>query len=302
LLAPIRYRALTVLPVARQGKPTAHLDAVTLAEGLARKTVIVSEREGGGDVNHVNVENRADHPLLLLGGEMILGGQQDRIMGKDTLVPPHQRMVVEVFCVEHGRWTGQSNFTAAHGIADNDIRLRAKYKGDQGEVWDKVARKASALGAESETGTYRRVAAGAAGDKAIQPYRDAVTARLRALPEGDQVVGVVAAINGRVTSIDVFATPDLFRAYRDELLDSLFLTVADVSETAEAAKPPSPDTVKRFVDDAERGRSETVASGKGSRTVEKKGERVVGSSVELPAATPAAPAQEPIYKSYQSKE
>jgi len=301
LLAPIRWKQLTVFPVAREGKAAAPAGILTLTDGLARKLVAVSERDGGGDVNRVGVANKGDQPLLLLGGELILGGQQDRIISKDTVVPPHQRMVVEVFCVEHGRWSGARHFGSTGGLVENKVRLRAKYRGDQQEVWNQVAGKTASLGAGSATGTYRQVASSAAAEQAVKPFRDRVGAALAALPDQGRLVGLVAAINGRVTSIDVFDDPTLFASYRKQLLDAIYVTAADVPETAAAARAPSADDVRTFVQKAEKEKTETVGASAGSRSIEKKGKDVVGSTLELDAPAEAAPPKA-VYRSYQSNE
>jgi hypothetical protein len=301
LLSPIRYQALAVFPVVTAGSPAAApANYLTLADGLARKVVTVSERGGGGDVNHVQVANRSDRPLMLLGGQVILGGQQDRILGKDTMVPARERATVEVFCVEHGRWSGGRNFGSTAGIVENKTRLRAKYRSDQGQVWDGVARKTAALGAGSSTGTYRQLAEAPAGETAIKPYRENVTRKLVGLPEAAQMVGLVGAINGPITSVEIFASPGLFAAYRGQLLDSLYVTAADVRESPAAAAPPTLDAIKTFIGKAEAAPAETVSSGKVSRTVEKKDREVLNSTLEWAPDATAPP--RPIYKSYQSNE
>ena len=42
-------------------------------------------------------------------GEILVGGQQDRTLADELIVPPKtKQMPLDVFCVEHGRWTGSS--------------------------------------------------------------------------------------------------------------------------------------------------------------------------------------------------
>src|SRR5262249_9447907 len=114
VLAPIQYKHLAVFPVVKKGGAAqARADYLTLAEGLKSKQVRVTEHTGGGQVNRVRIDNRSQRPLLVLGGEVILGGQQDRVIGKDTIVPPGQQVSMDVFCVERGRWKGGSEFTGA---------------------------------------------------------------------------------------------------------------------------------------------------------------------------------------------
>jgi hypothetical protein len=289
--APIQYRQLTIFPVVQTSEAVDRTRYLTLTEGLKQKRVTVSELGGGGEVNRLQVENRSDRPLLILGGELVLGGQQDRILGQDTIVPAGQKLAVQVFCVEHGRWSGARQFTAAQGMADPKIRVRAKYRADQSQVWSEVASKNAALGAAPSTGTYRNLAAGAEGERALAPYRTAVGGALDRLPERAKLVGVVAAVNGRVTGVELFARPDLFAAYRDKLLDSIFMGAADQPVTETTA--PKPEAIGSFLDKAKRAAPRKAGESAGSVTTERRGDDVLGSEV---APTASAP---PVYRSYQ---
>jgi hypothetical protein len=307
VLAPIVYRQLAVMPIVRAdaaAPATGGEPLLTLAAGLKSKEVTVTERTGGGDVNHVTVKNHGKRRLLLLGGQVILGGQQDRIIGKDTILAPGEVASVEVFCVEHGRWSGHASFDAAGGMAEGKTRGRAKFEGSQGRVWAQVASKTAALRAGSTTGTYRRLATGEEGRKATAPYRDAIAAAMARLPEAGRQVGYVAAVNGRVTAVEKFATPQLFAAYRDQLLDALFIAVADVPVAP--SRPPEAEAVKAFVREVDNAAEERVLDNAASTTVHAKGRSVVSSKVRAkPAAgVPAAsaPPAQPIYESYQSAE
>src|SRR4051812_17162982 len=78
VLPPLTHRQLAVFPVVQDSAIADKTGYLTLAAGLEGKTVKVLEQEGGGSVNQVTVVNKSDRQLLLLGGEVILGGQQDR--------------------------------------------------------------------------------------------------------------------------------------------------------------------------------------------------------------------------------
>jgi hypothetical protein len=297
IMAPIQYRHLTVFPVVHKAAVAVDRSQyLTLTEGLQRRQVAVQELKGGGQVNRVSVANLSDKPLLLLGGEIILGGQQDRVLGKDTIIPPHAEAQVQVFCVEHGRWAGKRDFGQAGGLADGKVRMRAKYRNDQRQVWAEVSKKNAALGAQNSTDTYRRVAAGAEGQRAVKPYREHIARELGRLPDAKRLVGFIAAVNGRIVSVDVFSSPTLFAAYRERLLDSIILSAADVP-VDKAAPAATAAQAKSFVDEAEAAPAREVLRGRGSQTYEKRAKGVVNSTVK-----PAAPAAKPVYKSYQAAE
>ena len=292
LLPPIVVEPLAVFPVVQAKQETPKGDFLSLTQGLKEKLVVVTEIEKGASVNNVQVANKSDKPLLLLGGEIILGGQQDRVISGDTIIEPRQSQKVAVFCVEHGRWSGAGQFNRTGGLAEGKLRRLAKYNQNQGEVWQQVAAKTAALKATSETGTYRTLAAGEEGKKASERFAK-IKSALAALPEAAQVVGLVSAVNGTVRSVDIFGTPELFASYRDGLLDSMFIDAADA--TGEKKPAPAPAAVKDFFDDAQKADGKETSKSSLGNTVQKKGKGVSGSEVN----TKALP--KPAYRSYQSE-
>ena len=295
MLAPITFRQLAIFPVIQTAVGVDKTQYMTLSEGLSHKLVAVSEVGGGGSVNTLLVTNKSERPLLILGGEVVLGGQQDRILGQDTIIPAHEQMRVQVFCVEHGRWSGGRQFSAAQGMADTKIRVRAKYRADQSQVWAEVAKKNAEHGVAPSTGTYRNLAAGDDGRKALGPYRAAVGGALGKLPDKDKVVGVIAAVNGRVTSVELFARPELFAAYRDKLLDSIYMGASD-APVDDKATVPKPAAIGEFMKKAKAAPRRVVNQTRAGKTEEQRSEGVMGSKVEAPAAAA------PVYESYQADE
>jgi hypothetical protein len=292
---PINFRQLTVFPVVQTAAAADKGQYLTLTEGLAKKSVHVSELPGGGSVNTLLVRNDAARPLLILGGEVVLGGKQDRILGQDTIVPVGEELRVQVFCVEHGRWNGHQAFSSAQGMVDGKIRYRAKYGADQSQVWAEVAKKNGAHGVANPTGTYRNLAAGDEGKKVLAPYRSGIGDALGKIPDAKKLVGVVAAVNGRVTRVELFARPDLFASYREKILDSIYMGAQDVPVESTAA-PAKPAAISEFMGKARAAKAQEVAKTKASVTVEHRGDGVVNSRV---SASPSSP---PVYDSYQAAE
>ena len=192
-------------------------------------------RQSGGDVNRLQLINRSDRKLLLIAGEMVIGGKQDRIVQKDTIVPPSDKpKVIDVFCVEHGRWSGATaNFSAAAlpatsgagggglggGIADPSVRGAAQAKTEQQAVWDEVGKKNSALKAAPGQSTYQAARASATNVAEQKPYLQDLDDKV----VGKDVVGVVVAINGKLVWMDAFSSAPLFSKYWPKLLQSYIL-------------------------------------------------------------------------------
>jgi hypothetical protein len=297
VLSPVQFKQLALFPIVLSvAGGVDKTQFITLRDGLASKQVSVSEAKGGATVNQVTIANHAAKPLLLLAGEVILGGQQDRILGKDTVVAPGEEMQLQVFCVEHGRWSGHSQFTSTGGMVEGKARAKAKFADDQSGVWSEVAKKTGALKAETATGTYRSIATGAKGEEAVKPYREHVTKALDALPDGKKMIGFIAAVNGRVSSVERFADPQVFASYRDRLLDALYVSVADVPVADKVSLPAKKD-IDGFMQQAEAAPAEAVMDNRSATTTQNKTGAVKKSKLMLKSAPPSA---KPVYESYQA--
>src|SRR5277367_2595845 len=158
ILEPITYENISIFPVASSsGYDTSNFLTLDVglssgevmireqgAEGLARSRggdarVTPEYRGGGAAVNQLVLVNRSKRPLLLLAGELVSGGKQDRIIGKDRIVPAGAPpLPLDVFCVEHGRWSSGANFVASKTIVHPSVREKAAVDQEQTKVWSAV--------------------------------------------------------------------------------------------------------------------------------------------------------------------
>jgi hypothetical protein len=265
LLDPIRSGNLTVFPVVAS-KSYDTSEFITLDEGLRSGDVVVTEagqarglirrRQRGPDVIHpvrdaeVNrlvLVNNSKRPLLLLAGEIVTGGKQDRVIGKDRIVPPESDPVdLSVFCVEPGRWVaanGKADFSAGRAggvaggiVASPSVRGSAMAAKNQQQVWDNVGKSKQAMaetlivnGAPtaapevSSTSSYARVME----NKDVQKQVDSVAAPIERNYESvihqlrdKNAVGVVVAVNGEIVWADIFASTQLLQKYWPKLVRS----------------------------------------------------------------------------------
>ena len=267
LLEPISYENLTVFPVvSSSGYDTSQF--LTLEEGLSSGEIIVREQGAetlvrsrdsnrqyvtgsGPSVNQLVLLNRSKRPLLLLSGELVSGGKQDRVIAKDRIVAPgSDPLPLNVFCVEHGRWSAGSQFNAAKTIVHPSVREQAAVKQSQSEVWDSVsvgstytakARSggaaapaaapprvsqndvAAAMHEEAPTQSYAKLYGSRRVVENVDGLVEEVQRRFRketAGLKGERVVGVVIAYGGEVAWSDIFASGNLFDQYWTKLLRS----------------------------------------------------------------------------------
>jgi hypothetical protein len=246
---------------------------LTLAEAVARKLVVVHET---GDVNSLAVENRGDAEVFVQSGDIVKGGKQDRVLTVSLLLPPRSpRVPIAAFCVEQGRWTPRGTESAAafesasSAVPSRDAKLAMKApapgsvggRGDvaqrQQGVWSEVAKTQDKLtrslgapvaAAESRSSLPLALENGALG----AARRDYVAALRGAGERGDDVVGYVFAVNGRLNSGDVYASNALFRKMWAKQLDAA-ATEAIGDGAAPSGAPPTVEAVAAFLDAAGRG-------------------------------------------------
>jgi hypothetical protein len=285
----VTYENLTVFPIlARaEGNTSGYL---TLDEGLSSGQVVVAESgaeiirrsrdgrpvpmppvySGGANVNKLVLVNRSSRPLVLLAGEVVSGGKQDRVIAKDRIVAPgSEPLPLDVFCVEHGRWTGAAAFAEAKIIVHPSVREKANFDRKQDEVWAAV--RSGSTAASAQPGSRERAADAAAGNAAPMAapenvrgviasearsenygkvYREGRIgqsvesftaeierrfARATSGLKGERVVGVVIAYGGEVAWSDAFASGDLFAKYWPKLLRSYVVEALARPRTQERA-------------------------------------------------------------------
>jgi hypothetical protein len=260
LLDPVTYENISVFPViSSYSQDTSPF--LTLEEGLLSGEVIVSEQgevglvrnrdpryvgppqRVGASVNQLVLVNRSKRPLLLLAGELVSGGKQDRVIGKDRIVPVGAPpLPLDVFCVEHGRWTGGAQFAVANTIVHPSVRESAAVDQVQTKVWESVRNGTNAKGSAAapsakissrnlqaaiagngRTEAYEKIYESRAVGVSIDDFVDQVQRRFANATfglKGERVVGVVVAYGGEVAWSDIFASGDLFEHYWRKLLRS----------------------------------------------------------------------------------
>ena len=105
LSGPYTHKNLTVFLV--HGKDQSTKTFLTLQEALAQKKVRVYETK---EVNELAIKNLSNQDIYVQAGDIVRGGEQDRMISVDFIVPPRsRRMPIAAFCVESGRWSRRGN-------------------------------------------------------------------------------------------------------------------------------------------------------------------------------------------------
>ena len=299
VLPPIRHGNLTVFPVV---STSAHDTSgfVTRDEGLKSGEVEVTESgnvhgmvrprhadgmvvvpnypvHDGAQVNKLVLVNNSKRPLLLLAGEIVTGGKQDRVISKDRIVPAESDPIdLDVFCVEPGRWVGSSskfmNSMSLGVMAAPSVRGKAMADKSQEKVWAEVGHANEQMTVEvqadaapsvsrelSSTTSYAKVnqngAVQAKVDSVARPIEQEYESTIKQLRDR-KAVGVVVAVNGEIVWADLFASTSLLEKYWPKLVRS-YASEAVVTRTKGATVNEA--AAQAFLQDL-RGRHETTDS------------------------------------------
>jgi hypothetical protein len=322
--APIAHENLTVYLV--RGSSISGPTPATLEEALSKGSVIVHET---GNVRELKIENTGTEPVFIQFGDLVKGGQQDRVLTTSLLIPPRSgQIAIGAYCVEQGRWNSRgtedvTKFSASNaqlfsrtaklaiarapvaearaargappsedrrawrdriGSAEphiNQVRppseppsrdaqrivqgTRPYVRSGQGDVWDSVAaaqtqltaRLAAPMASEKSKSSLQLTLENERLQKAQADFVTALEAKGLA---GDDVVGVVIAINGKIAGADLYPSNGLFRKMWPKLVRAA-ATEALASSAKEAPPSPSIAHVEEFLSAPDGGEANTRALG-----------------------------------------
>lgn len=209
---PVHTEGVTVFFLtARDGWDS---DIRTLNDALKAEVLRIEEKPQAS-VPEVFVDNTGRRPVLLVSGELLLGGKQNRIVRQDVLVPADSgRIAIPVYCGEKERWTdAKGGFSSAPAAAEPELRKGAALGRAQAEIWDGIDESMKRSKVESATRDYRVVH----DAPELKRWADEVVAGCRRhIPR--RTMGMVVATHRRILGADLFEDPDTFSALWEKLV------------------------------------------------------------------------------------
>ena len=271
---PLRSGPLTFIPLmpveGRASNPTGYLP---LEDALKGNLVEVSE-QARASVPELLAVSQADAPVVLVGGEQVVGGLQNRVLNTTILLAPHVSLRIPVTCVEAGRWSDAAqiyaNVEPEVGTGDTEVAqtqpeaprvrkaraftsdetayasLRSKHyravsgslAAGGGYLSDQGAVWSEVASRMEVTGSYSPSGAMHALYKTPEranKLRETVAALKR--PEG--ALGFIATLNGRPLGAELFADEALASAYWEKLARSYAVEALDADVVAQETAPAS---------------------------------------------------------------
>lgn len=164
-----------------------------------------------GSVNTLIAKNISTDTIFIMAGEVVKGGKQDRVIGKDVVIPPGKEINLSAFCVEKNRWVTKNEnkgaFTGYYNVTSMDIRKSVTEEKNQSEVWKKVDLHTSKNKATSSTSTYTNLENAVDYQKDVEKYIEQFGSSFK---NNNRIIGFIAVTGNEVIGCDMFATHKLF--------------------------------------------------------------------------------------------
>ncbi len=250
MCGPVRIYPIALAETALSEEKRPKLAVLTLEEAMQQPGFRITEMQDFGRSPAVwfrglTVQNKTPYPVLLMAGDVVQGGNQDRVIAQDYIIAAKSLQNIEVFCVEAGRShyynpnasEGEKRLAAFydyHSVCSPSVRQKVFAK-EQEAVWEAVSQIAQANNAETPTGAYTAIGSHDGAKAQRETCVKSLTDQFNALPN---VVGFVAAKGDRVMIVEIFAQPDLFRRRLKALLEGLAAeAVSKDTQTGLVVKP-----------------------------------------------------------------
>ena len=294
---PRAYRKLTLFPLIRpvEGPP----DYLTLDQAMADSSIKISEVSESGTVPDIRFENTGDKSTLLVDGEEISGGKQNRILNISILAPARETITIPVTCVEAGRWgrhdsayrrerdrilrsrQHRAEFEEADHIAfmrmrrakhvavTQNLKVAGSRYASQAEVWSEIENLDGDMGTRSPTRAMR---------DSYENRRQSLEKYVQALPAVRDQVGVVFALNNQVVGLDLFDHPHTLNRILPKLVRSHAMEA--LREPDSVAEVASTNGARDFIGeivDAATTRYPAIGEGEDLRL---ESEQIVGGGLE----------------------
>ncbi len=219
-------------------------DYCSLSRALSTENVAITEVNEAGAVPNVRVINDSECAILILDGEELLGGKQNRILNTSILVPPKCRLTIPVSCSEAGRWDYQSRlFSESEGVLSasmrrtkmprviENLKLNRGYEASQSEIWREISDLSSQLRVFSQTRALRDV---------YLQRRSEIDLITRGFPCLDGQCGIYVEVNGAFAGLETVSSPEVWKDLHHKLIRSYAVDVLD------AENSPEPETEVAF--------------------------------------------------------
>ena len=215
LLEPQVHENLAIIPLKTE---RLYIDVLTLKKGLELGLAEVKECEHS-QVNTLIVKNHAVTPLILIDGEEVVGGDQNRIVNATILIDASSEMKIPVSCTEQGRWGYIDEFKQSDYIANYNTRRAKEYASRssasyQDVIWTSIKKL------EFENSFASHTSAMEESYENLKVDHNKIVKEFKIIPEQN---GVLIIVDGEIKGFELFLNPEIYREFHEKILKSYLI-------------------------------------------------------------------------------
>jgi len=233
------HKNMAIIPI--KTPPSYKFDILTLKKGFELGLAEVKECEHS-TVNTLIVKNNSVTPLILVDGEEIIGGDQNRIVNATILIAPNSEEKIPVNCTEHGRWAYKSEFKQSEYMANYRTRsakekaVRANMS-EQQAVWDSINDLEVSRSFSSPTQAMSE------SYENLKVDLDEFISNFKAV---DGQTGAVIIIDGEIKGFELFLNSQIYHEYHEKILKSYLIDI-DIDDSVFTVNT---DVAKNLIEEA----------------------------------------------------
>jgi len=224
------YKNMEVVPLFTDKKSS--LDYIVLDQAMKRKGFSIEET---GNVNNLEAYNNTNKDVLIIKGEYMVGGKQNRMMTRSALIKKKRgkkHVNLPVHCIEQGRWNTPGEFyggkVAAAGMRHG---LTKESSGERGQhaTWENVSYNLKSTNVNSSTSNF---------DEFHKKNKKSIDDYVSNFKFKKGQVGFVVAVTDKWGNknfyVDLFDKPVTMKKHFDRMLESY---VTEAITNSPNAKP-----------------------------------------------------------------
>ena len=206
----------------------------TLESALRKGVARITETSPAGQVPFLLLKNTGDQPIIVLDGEEVVGGKQNRIINTTLVIMAGTSVKIPVSCIQAGRWQHQRAYFDSTGsvfrarsravqkaTVSASVRENGGFRSDQSAVWDEVSTSLHELGVHSDTSDFRE------GRESVEHKLEEYVEVIR--PAENQIGAIFINAQG-ILGLEILGTPPLFSQVCDKVIRSFAFEVLGAAD------------------------------------------------------------------------
>lgn len=215
LLKPQVHENLAIIPLKTE---KSYIDILTLKKGFELGLAEVKECDNS-QVNTLIVKNNAVTPLILIDGEEVVGGDQNRIVNATILIDAKSEMGIPVSCTEKGRWAYKSEFKQSNYIANYNTRRAKEYASRKHHHYQDVI-WSSINDLENENSFASPTSAMEESYENLKIDHNKIIKEFEIVPGQN---GVLIIVDGEIKGFELFLNSEIYKEFHEKILKSYLI-------------------------------------------------------------------------------